>query len=491
VKKSFRSTLILLAVFVALIVWYQVYEKRVKPSQTEAEEKSKQLVTLSKDDIQEIDIERLKTPPPDDAPPGTPPVSPEYVKIQLKLTGKEWNLAAPVMDGADASVVNAMISTLTSTKQERVVEEKAADLAPFGLKTPLIKITARKGGSGTGETLQIGSNTPTGFSSYVLVGDSPKVYRVARNLRSSFDKSVKDLRNKSVVNWTRPEITEVEIQNKKENIVLTKPNPDKEEWNLAREHIPADTTEWNKTLNALLEMKATDFASEQTKDLAKYGLVSPAARIVLTKGKENKKLTIRLGKVGDKLYVTRDDRQIVYEVDKDLLNKVDTKSEQYRSQRLANFNRFDVKRIKLERGKDALELVKDDKAGWTLPAEPSSKINLVAVDSLLTKLQDIKLTRYLAPGAPKVTDPQLTVRVFEKKGNEEKEQVLLTFGKAQGKLVTTSRADLDLSFLIKEEDFQKLNLSAKDFHQVEKPAEKPGDKNAPPKEETKLESKKS
>lgn len=474
-KKSFRSTLILLAVFIGLIVWYQVYEKRVKPKQTEAEEKSKQLVTLSKDDIQEIDIERLKTPPPDDAPPGTPPVSPEYIRIHLKLTGKDWNLSEPVTDGADASTVNSMISTVTTTKQERVVDEKAADLAPFGLKTPILKITLRKNGGAAGETLLVGSNTPTGFSSYVTLGDSPKVYRVPRGLRTAFDKSVKDVRNKSILNWTRPEITDVEIQNKKENIVLNKPNPEKEEWTLAREHIPADTTEWNKTLNALLEVKATDFASETTKDLGKYGLASPIARVQLTKGKENKKLVLRLGKVGEKYYLTRDDRTIVYEVDKDLLAKLDTKSEQYRSQRLANFNRFDVKRIKLERGKDIVELLKEEKTGWSLPAEPAAKVNPTKVDSLLTQLQDIKLTRYLAQGAPKVTSPVLTIRVFEKKGNEEKEQVSLLFGKAQGKLIPTTRSDLDLTFLIKEEDLTKLNLSAKDFHQVEPKKEEPKD----------------
>jgi len=474
VKKSFRSTLILLAVFIALVAWFQIYEKRVKPKQAEADEKTKQLVTLSKDDIQEIDITRLKVQPPDDAPPGTEPPSKETSKIVLKLAGKEWNLAEPVQDSADGGTVNSMISTITSTKHERIVDENPADLTPYGLKTPRLTITVRKGGSTTAETVKIGGNTPTGFSSYAQVGNAPKVYRVPRSLRTNFDKQVKEVRNKTVISgWTRADISEVEIQNKKENIVLKKPNPDKEEWNLARDHVPADTTEWNKTLNAILEVKAVDFPSEDGKELGKYGLSSPTARIVLTKGKENKKLAIRVGKVGEKVYLTRDDRTIVYEVDKDLLSKIETKSEQYRSLRLANFNRFDVKRIKLEKGKDIVELLKEEKTGWGFPTDPSAKLNSTKVDSLLTQLQDIKLTRYLTPGAPKVTSPLLTIRVFEKKGTEEKEQVSLLFGKTQGKLVPVNRSDLDLGFLIKEEDFAKLFLSQKDFIQAPEPKAEP------------------
>ncbi len=479
-KKSFRSTLILLGVFIALIVWYQVYEKKIKPKRTEAEEKIKEIFTLSKDDIQEIEIDRLTTPPPDTAPPGTAPISNEYSKIRLKLAGKDWNLVEPVQDGADAANANSLVSTLTGTKQERVVDEAPKDFQQYGLTTPLFKITARKGGAEKAESLKVGSNTPTGFSSYLQIGDSPKVYRVSRALRTAVDKPVKEFRNKSIVNWTRADVTVVEIQAGKENIVMSRPTADKEEWDLAREHIPADTTEWNKTLNGLLEVKATEFAAENEKNLAKFGLSSPSARIQL-KGKDNKKLGIRIGKTKDKTYLVRDDRPIVYEVDKDILAKVETKAEKYRSMRLANFNRFDVKRIKLERGKETIELLKEDKTGWTFPTEPNTKINPSRVDTLLTQLQDIKISRYLAPSSPKVAASQLTIRLFEKKEEKEKEQVNLLFGKAQGKLIPANRSDLDLSFLLSEDDFKKLNLQSKDFIKTEDKKEEP----------TKVETKKS
>lgn len=470
-KKSLRTTLIWLAVFIALVAWYQIYEKRVKPQQTEAEEKTKQFVSLGKDEITELEIERLKNPPADDAAPGTPPTSNEYDKVKLKLVGKDWQLAEPVQDQADAATVTSMISTLVSTKQERVVDEAPKEIEQFGLKTPLIVVKASKTG-GTPQVVKVGSNTPTGFSSYIQTGDGPKIYRATRSLRSTFDKDVKALRSKTVVGWPRTDVGEVEIQNPKENFVLKKENPDKEEWALAREHIPADTTEWNKTLNAVLELKATDFAAEDDKSLAKFGLGKPHVRIQLTKAKANDKLTVLIGKAGGKVYAKRGDKPTVYEVDKEIVTKLEAPSASYRSLRLANFNRFDVKRIKLERPSGVVELLKEDK-DWSLPTNLNAKIDTPKVDTFLTSLQDIKLTRYLAAGAPGPKNPPLTIRLFEKKDKEEKEKLSLELGVPQGKLVTTKRSDLDVAFVISEEDLKKLNLQERDFLKVEEKKETP------------------
>lgn len=464
-KKSLRSTLILTALFIGLVLWYQIYEKRLKPKGTEAEEKTKQIFALSKDDVQELTIERLVNPPKDDAPPGTPPTSTDYSKVKLKLSGTDWNLIEPVQDQADNATVASMVASLTTTKQERVVDESPKDIEPFGLKLPLIKITASKSG-GKPETVIIGSNTPTGFSSYVRVSEDPKIYRVTRSLRTSFDKDLKSLRNKAIVGWTRSDVTEVEIQTQKESFILKKPLTDKEDWVLAREQIPADTTEWNKTLNAILEMKATDFAAEDAKQAGKFGLGGkPQARIQLVK-KDAKKLNLSVGKVGEKIYVRRDDRPTIYEVDKDLLKKVDASPTTYRSLRVANFNRFDIKRVKIERGKEILELLKEDKGGWTMPIDPKLVIDGTKVDSLLTVLQDTKLTKYLTTRTTD-TSPQLVIRLIEKKEKDEKERVSLTFTKPQGKLVTVSRSDLDIPFQVKVDDFKKFDLSQKDFLKVE------------------------
>lgn len=470
-KKSFRHTLVWLAVLIALVVWYQVYEKKIRPKNTEAEEKTKELISLAKDDITLLEIERLKSPPADDAPAGSEPSSSEYTKVKLKLVGKDWQIVEPIQDLADAGVITNLVSTVTTTKQERVIEETPKEISQFGLKIPRIIIKVGKS-SGDPQVIKIGANTPTGFSSYVQLGSRPTVYRATRSLRTTFDKDLKGLRNKSLMDWARTDVGEVEVQNGKENFVLKKETPDKEEWQLSREHIPADTTEWNKTLNALLEVKASDFASEDDKNLSLYGLQKPAARVTLTKAKTPEKVTLLVGKSKEKVYLKRGDRPVVYEVDQELLKKLEAPASSYRSTRLANFNRFDIKRIKLLRDGSTLELLKND-SEWSFPTNLNAKVDTTKVDTLLTQLQDIRLSRYLAATAPGPKNPKLTIQLFEKRDKEEKEKLSLAFAAPENKAVTSKRSGLDVAFQISEEDFKKLNLHEKDFLKVEEKKEDP------------------
>src|SRR5689334_22680902 len=146
-QKSFRSTLIMAGLLVAAVLWYTLYEGKLKPQRTEAEENTKKLESLDTNAVQELDIERLKNAPPDDAPPGTNKTAPEYEKFKLSKTGNDWNLAEPIQAPADAPTVSTMVTTATTTKTERTVNDKPGDLDEYGLKNPLLKITIRKDAS--------------------------------------------------------------------------------------------------------------------------------------------------------------------------------------------------------------------------------------------------------------------------------------------------------------------------------------------------------
>ena len=58
----------------------------------------------------------------------------------------------------------------------------------------------------------------------------------------------------------------------------------------------------------------------------------------------------------DKVYAQIQGKPTIYEVGKDILEKVEKPGSAYRNMQLAIFNRFDIQRIKLERGKDIVEL---------------------------------------------------------------------------------------------------------------------------------------
>jgi len=467
-KKSFTTTLVLLGTLVALLGWYLVYEKKLRPEHEAAEEKSKELVSLDRGTIAEIAIERAKNLVQGAK---TPPQSQEYEKFALKKTGVEWTLTAPLEYPADGATVDTILTTATGTKYDRVVDEAPKDLEAYGLKTPVVKAVFRKDAKTPPQEIWVGNDTPTGSSSYVKLAGSDKVYRAPRVVRTSFERTLKDLRSKEILKVGRPMVSEVELSTGKEDIVLKK--GEKDAWLLARDGLPADATEWNKTLNALVDAKAKDFASDQASDAGKYGLKPPAAKVTVTQSTpDKKKVTLSLGKVGDKFYAKRDDQPTIFVVDKDVLTKVQQPSSAYIDRHLAQFNRFDAHRIVLTRAGELLELSKGDKDGeWKIAGDDKTKIDKAKLDTLLTSLQDMKIAKF-RKGQPGVKDAALSVQVWEKNDKPESPKVSLKFGKAQGKEVPGESTGVTIPFSITDTDFKKLNVGKADLAPAETKAPK-------------------
>lgn len=456
-KKSFLNTLVLVGVFGALLAWYLVYEKKIRLDNTKEEDLEKQFVTLDAKDIHELEYSNSK-PYVDEKNQAATATQ----IIKLRKVGEEWTVVEPLQVAADASVIGSLITTLTTTKNERVVEENAQDLEKYGLKTPLLTVTVRKDSSSPSQSFQVGKDTPTGFSVYVKPSDRATVYRAPKTLKTSFDKDVTAIRDKSIFAVSRFDISEVELKVKNEEFLLKK--DEKDNWMLAREGIPADANEWNKTLNALLDAKAIAFAADKETDLTKFGLKNPSVRVVVTKTKDKERVGLSLGESSDKLvYAKLDNKVTVFKVERDVLVKAMRPAKEYRSMKLAAFNRFDIARVKLERGKEILELFKEGQNVWKLATDPVVEADFARVDAFLSKLQETKILDYNPKEKAGALSGQLTVRMFEKKDEKETEAMVLTFAAGANKRVSVERAGASVPFWISADDYARINLAKPDF----------------------------
>lgn len=437
-KKNFSSTLVLLIISVAVFSWYFFYENKIRLNKQTQEEKTKQIISVDKDAITALSLTR------------------NNVTIDFSKKGEEWFITAPVTDTADNLNTPAIASSLTTIKQDRVVDDNPKDLALYDLKDPFIKLKVTA--NNKMEEVWVGKETPIGFNVYFKYADKPQVYKTSKSLKTTLDKELKDFRNKNIFNVSRFEVTEVEIQNAKEHYSVKKDGD--ASWTLTRENLPADLTEWNKTVNALSELKALDFASEKAADSAKYGLVTPETKATITLQKDKPKLTLRLSQQGKKYYAKRDDKNIIYEVDKDIFEKLQKPSRSLRSLDLASFNRFDAKRIKIQRGKELLELFKEDAGKWVIPTDLKAEINADAIDAFLTKIQDARITNYLSNAGNEfgTTNPKLVISVFELKNNKETEKFSLSFGNKKDKEIIVKRSDIPYAMTLKEDVFKNLDI---------------------------------
>ncbi len=454
-KKNLLTTAIFGVLFIALVAWFQIYEKRVRKSNEESAESSKKLISVAQGEIQEVIVER--------------PAGPTKI-IKLKLTGKDWRVTEPVNDLGDSSTITSLLTQLTTAKQDRVVDETPKNLAQYGLDAPTLIVQLKKSSEDKGVTLRMGSVTPTENSIYLQLDDKPTVLKVAKSVHSISDKSLKDFRNKQILNgWTKTELKEIEIKNPKETFVVKKAeskkdstpkDTDKEKWWLARENLAADTAEWSKTLNALLDAKASDFLADNTP------IPANATKIVLTKEKEGAKLTVWVAAHNEKTLMKRDDSPFIYESDKDLLTKLQNPSSQYQDKHIASFNRFDVKHIRIDKGAQGFDLVKEG-TNWTLPAQPSLKINDAKIDNLLTDLQDGKHTSFITAKKPAAKPAILSIKLFDKKDKTETETLSLKFYQGEKGQVWGERTGLEIPFNVSDDLFKKLNVTEKDFEKKE------------------------
>lgn len=458
-KKNSYSTYLLLGAFAALTAWYVLYEKKIKVEQAGKADKDLILVPFERDQIQEIEITQRaqeKTP---------------ASVIKLKKTGSNWTITAPIEDAADEGTVGSMLTTLTTTKEERVVEEEPKDVKTYGLEDPVFKIKVSKDANHSQE-IWVGDNTQVGFSVYAKKGDAKRVLKVNRTLQTTFDKTLYDIRNKSLVTFPKIDVSEAEITGPKGNLIVR--TEDKNKWTLARENMPADSNEWSKVLSAITDLRAVSVPAEKATNLAAYGLTKPFLNINLTTSKDKPRLNLLIGKVGDKVYAKRDDKAVVYEVDKAFLEKANKSGSELRDLHLANFNRFDVQHIRMEWHDNAvIDLKKVDGGKWELAdAKPDEKVDAAQVDRLLTRFLDTKVVRYLDPKtAQEQLMRRITIQLFEKKDGVEKKVTELHLGRLIKGEVFGTREGLPLAFALKDTDFDLINVTRKSLLEKAEPAE--------------------
>src|SRR5271169_4251732 len=134
-------------------------------------------------------------------------------QVDLSRNGSgTWKITAPKSLPADQSDVSSLLSTLSSLNSDRLLEEKAPDLAAYGLANPSLEFDVALNGNKT-EKLLIGDPTPTGNAYYVMLAGDPRLFTAASYNKSNLDKSVNDLRDKRLLTADFDRVSQIELMN--------------------------------------------------------------------------------------------------------------------------------------------------------------------------------------------------------------------------------------------------------------------------------------
>jgi hypothetical protein len=105
-----------------------------------------------------------------------------------KNDGGKWEIQTPKPLRADQNEVSSMLSTLSSLNSERLIDEKAGNLAEYGLAQPAIEVHVTDKDNKS-QKLLIGDSTPTGNAAYVALAAIPRVFTLASYNKTSLTKA--------------------------------------------------------------------------------------------------------------------------------------------------------------------------------------------------------------------------------------------------------------------------------------------------------------
>jgi hypothetical protein len=351
-----KSTLIIL--FAAVVLGVTVYYLEIKPGRTrddnESETKTKSAFDFKREDVAGIDINRAG----------------QTVKLDNK-DGK-WTITQPVDTAADQSTANSIVDSMTGAKAERNLTATPDEIKSFGLAEPAVSVDIRLK-DGKAHHVRLGTKDFSGTSVYAQVDDAKDVTLLPASLLSSADKSLTDLRDRSVFDARSYEINSFSLKNENAAFELKKENSN---WSMTQPvQARAEDSSVTSMLSSLDTMKGSDIAAENSNELGKYGLDKP--KITLSahlEGGAEKQLLVS-GKVGEKYYAKNSDHPQVFEVTDTLVNKLNVKVSDLRDKQLITLNRDDVKKIEIKNPNLTLVAEKGDDGKWTVqePADSNGK----------------------------------------------------------------------------------------------------------------------
>jgi Domain of unknown function (DUF4340) len=393
-----RNTLILL--LIAAVAGVAVYLLEIKPGKPrdEKSDTTKPAFNFNREDVVGVTLTRGKE------------------TTSLEFQDNKWMIKQPINTPGDETTLNSLVGDLVSARIERDFPASADQLKNYGLAEPPVKLEVKLK-NGQSHRVELGTKDPMGSSAYARIDGSQNIALLPASLLTNSDKSLNDLRDRSVFGATQYELSTVKIKNEKGGFELAKKDS---EWFIKSPvEGPSEESEVGSLLTEITSAKATEFVSETSDDLAKYGLdkskVSFTAQ--LTTGGER---ILSIGsKIDDKYYAKVSDRPQIFKVESALYDKLNTGIAPLRSKSFVKIDRDDLTRVQVKNTNLTLVVEKNSEGKW-LVKEPQDKKDKEAysykfIDPMETKATEV-IDKPSGAIAGKLAKPAVEVRLTGKNG---------------------------------------------------------------------------
>jgi hypothetical protein len=382
-----------------------------------------------------------------------PLIADEIVEFTLKAesgsvttarkTGDTWEIVAPRTLPASIPQINGMTSMIAYVDIVRVIDEEPTDLAQYGLDNPRITVDFKVLDGRTFGALHVGRRTPTGASMYARRADEERVFLIGQHHEASLDRTTFDLRDKTIVAFTRDQVGTIDLTRGRERLAFRK---DGGRWVLTSPVAArADFTVVDAFVGSVevAQMRAVASDEPTPADLRTYGLDRPAVTAVLDIG--GTPFTLLLGAKADAetFYAKDASKPTVFTVENLLATELTRPAGDFRRKELFDFQPALASRVEFTRGGQTVVFERVQAEGdsatdsWRRVTPGPVDTDRTKFDALLTQLAAVRATSFTATAPASLRAPLLTAVVgFEDNTREER----VAFGRS-GTSAFASRPD--------------------------------------------------
>ncbi len=460
---KFRTTLILMAAFLALLAFVLLFESRSKGKKA-SEDK---LVDLSSDDVQRISLKK------------------EDETIVFKKDDKgEWLIVEPLEAKADTYEVNRLAQDFSSLKIERVVEPEGGDPAKYEIPKKELSLWYKDREQPV--KLLIGLENPLDKSLFAKREDDPRIVLLPSHLKSALDKTIFDFRQKDIFKFETQGVKSIKLRAKE---IVWEAQKKEEDWFFLKPvSALARKTRVEDVLRALSGLRAKEFVSEQKQeaDLEKHGLKDSEYVVTLTLPSSSQEVTFYLHKDGDKIYATTSLSPKIIEAESLALTDIEKKIEDLREKQVVMFNTWEATKVQVKKADFLLAVAKGKDDKWFFESPDKEEADRSKVETFIRRIESLEASEFIdSPSGLEgygLAPSQAEITIWTKRDETEKQvQVLVGRQDEEKKQVVVKNPGLDYLLRVDSSFLTEVPVKAEDW----KPAPPEENKEDKKKEEKK------
>jgi hypothetical protein len=374
-----NTGLLIAAAVLAALSGVLYWSNRHKPSEDTSVKASPdaapKILTLNQSDIIAVAIHRKDQPQVD----------------VLRNASGTWQITAPKPLAADQEDVSSMLSTLSSLNSDRLLEDKASDLAPYGLSDPDVEVEVTLKDKKT-QRLLIGSQTPSGNSFYAMLSGDQRLFTIASYSKTSLDKSANDLRDKRLLTADFDKVSQIELLNQKSDkrVDITFAR-NKDAWQILKPKLArADSDAVESLIRSLRDAKMdTTATTDESKIDTDFKSAKPFAAVKVTGTSGTQELEIRKAK--DDYYAKSSVVPGAFKVAASLGTGLDKGLDDFRNKKLFDLGYQDPNKIEIHDGAKSYFLTHSGSDWW---GPDGKKLDEMNAQALISKIRDLSATKF-------------------------------------------------------------------------------------------------